>query len=172
MDDNRIVELLDSEIEKTLEEVSQAETGSEAAKAALTKLGRLHDQRIKELDAILKNKQRIDTDCAKRDELHVREKELEVRQLQLKSELDAKLMQIENERVATQAELEQKTAELQEAKRGRRWRTVLDILGIGVPLLATAHWMSKGLKFEEEGKIYSSRTAQWVGTLTRLFKKG
>lgn len=161
MNDNVIADLLNAEIEKTIKEVSQAETGSEEAKAALNKLGRLHDQRIKELDAALKNNQRIDSDLAKRDEQKLREHELEM-----------KLAQFENDREIKQAELEKKDAELQEAKKTRRWRTFLDILGIGVPTLVTAYWMRKGLKFEEDGKIYSSRTSQWVGNLTRLFRKG
>ena len=172
MNDNTIVELLNAEIERTLSEVSQAQTGSDEAKAALTKLGRLHEQRIKELDAELKNNQRIDSDLAKRDELKIREREVDQKLSLMEKEMALKLTQLENEKELKQAELDKKDAELQEAKRGRRWRTFLDLLGISMPILFTAHWMKKGLEFEEDGKIYSSRTSQWVGNLTRLFRKG
>ena len=168
MDDNRIVDLLDAEIRKTIKDVSQAQAGSEEAKAALYKLGRLHEQRIKELEAELKNNQRIDSDLAQRDELKIRENELELKLSMMKQEMALKEAQLQNEREFKQAELDKKDAELQEAKKSRRWRTFLDLLGIGVPTAVTAYWMGKGLKFEEEGKIYSSRTSQWVGNMMRM----
>ena len=72
-----------------------------------------------------------------------------------------------------QAELEQTDEELKEAKRSRRWHTALEILGIGVPVAASAYWMRRGLQFEEEGKVYTSRTMQWLSNHIRLFgKKG
>jgi hypothetical protein len=55
---------------------------------------------------------------------------------------------------------------------GRRWRTLLDILGIAVPTAASGYWLYKGMKFEEEVKIHSSRTTQWFSGIARLFKKG
>lgn len=173
--ENEIMELLNEEIKSTLKDVSQAESGSAEAKTALLKLDKLHQRRVEELKMELENNKRNDADCAKRDELAIREKELNIRTRQLDQtdrELDAKLNQITNELELKRAELTQKDAELQEAKKSRRWKTLLDILGISAPLLMTAHWMRKGLKFEEEGKIYSSRTSQWIGGLSRLFKKG
>ena len=158
---NNIEEMLDAEIERTLKEISEVETGSEEAKLALIKLDKLHGQRIKELEAELKNKQLTDASLAKNDENDLRKAELELRVKQAEKEAELK-----------QAELDQKDAELQEAKRGRRWRTVLDILGIAVPTAATAHWLYKGMKFEQEGQIFSSRTVQWLSNHTRLFKKG
>lgn len=161
MGNNEIANMLEIQIQATLEEISTVETGTETAKAALIKLDKLHNERIKELEMELKHKQRLDASIAKMDESELRKAELEQRVKQ--AEADAELRK---------AELVQKESELQEAKKGRRWRTVLDILGIGAPLIASGYWLSKGLKFEEDGKIYSSRTAQWFGNITRLFRKG
>lgn len=148
--ENQIVELLNKEIEKTLEDVAKA-TDMEACKALTAKLSVLHNQRMKELDAALKEQQRFDNDYAKTKELGLKEAELEVKR----------------------QEVGIKEAELQEAKKGRRTRTVLDILGIAVPTMATGYWMWQGMKFEEEGKIFSSRTTRWLSEHLRLFgKKG
>jgi hypothetical protein len=161
MADCMITKLLDEEIEKTLGEVSRVETGSDQAKAALIKLDKLHGQRVKELEAQLKEKQRIDTLLMKQDESKLREEELKLKVSQIADELELK-----------RQELVEKEAELQEVKKARRWRTVLDFFGITAPLAVSGWWMYKGMKFESEGQIYSSRTAQWVGNLTRLFRKG
>lgn len=169
--DDRIVRLLDAEIEDTLIEVSQAKTGSDEAKAALIKLDKLHGQRIKELEAILKNKQLNDASIAKMDELKIHDAEMTMKAKQLEEELKLKVQQAADELECKKAELEQKQAELKEAKKARKWKTFLEFLGIAVPTGVTAYWLGKGLKFEEEGKIYSSRTAQWLGGLTRMFRK-
>jgi len=159
--ENNIAEMLDAEIERTLTAIKTAKTGTDEAKGMLIKLDKLHAERMKELEANLKERQLIDASLAKIDESKIRKAELEQRVKQ--AEADAELRK---------AELIQKEAELKEAKKGRIWRTVLDILGIGVPTAVSGYWMYKGLKFEEEGKIYSSRTSQWVSNLTRLFRKG
>ena len=106
--------------------------------------------------------------------------ELEQRGIQSESEfrlreaeLNQKISQNEADLAIKEKELAARDEELKEAKRSRRWKTVLDILGIGVPLAATGYWMHQGLKFEEEGKVYSSRTSQVVSGFLRLFgKKG
>lgn len=159
--ENNIAEMLDAEIERTLTAIKTAKTGTDEAKGMLIKLDKLHAERMKELEANLKERQLMDASLAKIDESKIRKAELEQRVKQ--AEADAELRK---------AELIQKEAELKEAKKGRIWRTVLDILGIGVPTAVSGYWMYKGLKFEEEGKIYSSRTSQWVSNLTRLFRKG
>lgn len=160
--ENVIARLLEDEIQKTLKEVSEAKTGSDEAKQAMIKLDKLHAERIKELETTLKENQRLDASYAKLREDDIRKAELEQRIKQ--AEMDAELKQ---------AELEQKEEELKEAKRGRRWHTVVDILGIGVPVAASAYWMRRGLQFEEEGKVYTSRTMQWLSSHVRLFgKKG
>jgi len=156
-----IAKMLDDEIERTLAEISQMETGTDKAKAALIKLDKLHGERVKELEADLKNKQLVDATLAKIDEKSLKEAELNFRIKQATEELEVR-----------KAELDQKDKELQEAKKGRRWRTLLDILGIAVPTAASGYWLYKGMKFEEEGKIYSSRTTQWFSGIARLFKKG
>ena len=159
---NDIAGMLDMEIQRTLDELSQLETGTDKAKAALIKLDKLHAERVKELEVTLKNKQMVDAAISKIDELKIRN-----------AELDMKVRQQTEENELKKAELAQKDAELQEAKRGRRWRTALDILGISAPLVAGGYWMYQGLKFEADGQIYSSRTTQWVSGITRLFgKKG
>jgi len=158
--ENMIAELLDKEITRTLEDISTAKTGSEEAKAALLKLEKLHGQRMAELEADRSNRELVDNS-------YIRTLENDMK----KTELDNRLKMSESELEIKRAELEQKELELEEAKRSRRWRTVLDILGIGVPIAASGWWMYNGLKFEEEGKIYSSRTAQWVSGITRMFSK-
>ena len=168
----KIVELLNGEIERTLKEVSEAKTGSDEAKAALIKLDKLHGQRVKELEAILKDKQLNDASIAKMDEAKTRETELELKSKQIEEELKLKVQQVSNDLEIKKAELERKDAELKEAKKSRRWHTFMEGLGIAVPIVATGYWMKKGLKFEEEGKIYSSRTSQWIGGIKRLFRMG
>ena len=160
--ENEILAMLNGEITKTLEEISKVKTGSEEAKAALIKLEKLHSQRMKETEAILKQKELKDSDLAKLDERAIKWKEAENRQKQLEAELAMR-----------DKEVAEKEEELKEAKRGRRWRTALDILGITVPTAITSFWMYQGLKFEEDGKVYSSRTLQWLSSHMRLFgKKG
>ena len=158
---SEIAKMLDSEIERTLSEIAQMETGTDKAKAALFKLDKLHGERVKELEAELKTTQQVDASLAKMDEKRLKEAELDLRIRQVTEELELR-----------KAELDQKDKELQEAKKGRRWRTLLDILGIAVPTAASGYWLYKGMKFEEEGKIYSSRTTQWFSGIARLFKKG
>lgn len=160
--ENEILAMLNGEITKTLEEISQVKTGSEEAKAALAKLEKLHSQRMKETEAILKHEELKDRDFAQMDERAIKWKETENRQKQLESELAIR-----------EKELAEKEEELKETKRGRRWRTALDFIGIAVPTAATGFWMYQGMKFEEEGKIFSSRTMQWLSNHMRLFgKKG
>ena len=155
-----IAKLLDTEIKRTIEEISKAKTGSDEAKAALIKLDKLHGQRIKELEAVMKSDQLIDTSLARNEENRIRDAELKFKLEQLNRDMEIK-----------NAELEKRDAELQEAKKTRRWRTVLDFLGIAVPTAASGYWLYKGMKFEEEGKVYSSRTSQWFSGITRLFKR-
>lgn len=160
--DNQIADMLATEIENTILEISRLETNTEEARAALMKLGKLQEQRIKELEALMKEKQMTEADIAKQDELELK-----------KAEIGQRISEAEAEVELKKAELAAKDAELQEAKKGRRWRTFVDILGIGTPLAVSSYFMVKGLKFEEEGKIYSSRTSQFVSGITRLFgKKG
>lgn len=183
--ENSIKELLDGEIQKTLVEVSQAQTGTEEAIAALTKLTNLYQQRLKEEDLELKERTRVDESAKfgseqelKEKEIDLKFKELESRQAQLNSELDmkknelkVKIAQFNKESAQKQKELELKEKELKGSKIDRILRTILDLLGIAVPLGVTSYWAAKSLKFEETG-TYTSRTPQWISGLTRLFKKG
>ena len=160
--ENVIAQMLETEIQKTLKEVANVKTNSEEAKAALAKLEKLQTQRLNELELALKEKKQID------DSYNVL-----MQDSTRKAELEQKVKQLEIESELKKAELEQKDAELAEARKGRRWRTVLEILGIGAPIAASAYWMHRGLQFEEEGKVYSSRTMQWLSSHLRLFgKKG
>lgn len=171
--DNKIGQMLDAEIEKTLETISTVETNSDNAKAALNKLDRLHSQRMRELEAELRERERKDTDYAKTLELELRKAELEAKVKQMEAELNQKVKQMEYDIDVKKAELAQKEAELKEAKKGRWWRTVLDVLGIAVPTVATGYWLHQGFKFEEEGKIYTSRTSQFLSGIAKMFgKKG
>lgn len=160
--ENTIAKMLEEEIVKTLEDVAKVQAGTEEAKAALMKLEKLQAQRIDELEMALKENKRIDDSYAAMQENAIR-----------KAELENKIKQLEMESTMREAELEQKDAELKEAKKTRRWKTVLDILGIGAPIAAGAYWMHRGMQFEEEGKVYTSRTMQWISSHLRLFgRKG
>lgn len=180
--DNNIKDLLDGEIQKTLIEVSQCQTGSEEAAAAMNKLISLYQNRIKEEDLELKERMRIDEGYKTGVEHDLREKELDMkqaeitaRQAQIEKELDVKKAELKSRQVqfakemaAKEKELELKEKELKGTKVDRIIRTILDILGIAVPLGVTSYWAGKSLKFEETG-TYTSRTPQWISSLTRLF---
>lgn len=156
-----IKELLDSEIRKTLEDIAKtSDYESEAYRSAIRKLETLHKQRMQEAEAELKVRTQQDAYFTKEEEIKLRN-----------TELDMKVRQAEEEIKIKEAEMAIREAELKEAKRGRIWRSVLDVLGIGVPIAATSYWMYKGMKFEEEGKIYSSRTGKWLSEHFRLFGK-
>lgn len=161
--ENRIKELLDAEIENTLSTiVHTTDVESDAYRNAVSRLKILHEERIRELEAELKEKQRTDSDFAKSKEIEIRNAELEFKAQQAEAEL-----------VLRRAELDQKDAELKEAKKARRVKTVLEILGLAVPLGVSSFWMMEGMKFEEEGKIFSGRTGRWISEHLRLFgKKG
>ena len=159
--------MLEEEIRKTLDEVSEAQAGTEAAKGALTKLEKLCAQLQKEREAEFNSDKRVDDKYSKMMELDIRKKEIEEKAKQTEkefnireAELNQKISQTNAELAIKEKELAARDEELKEAKRSRRWKTVLDILGIGVPLAATGYWMHQGLKFEEEGKVYLQRAKQ------------
>lgn len=162
MMESTIKGLFEAEIQKTLEEIAQAETGSDNSIKAMDKLSKLHAQYIKEAEASLKSREISEREFHNSMELD-----------QKRAEAEGKLKQALDELAFKKEELALKSDELQEAKRGRRWRTLLDILGISVPVIASGYWMKRGLEFESEGKLYSSRTGQWLAQHLRLFgKKG
>lgn len=158
--DDKIERMLASEIEATLEELKTIDASSDKAKAALAKLSNLQNQRKIELDALIKEKQRMEEAISKSDENAMRMAELEQRKVQSQREFEMR----ENE-------LAQKEAELKEAKKSRRWKTAVDVLGISLPIGVGLYGLVKGFEFEEEGKIYSSRTTQFVSGFLRLFSK-
>ena len=53
-------------------------------------------------------------------------------------------------------ELAQKDLELEDGKKGRLWRTLVEAGEIVVPLLFYGVWMYQGFKFEETGTFTSS----------------
>lgn len=157
---NIIAEMLDKEIERTIEDISKAKAGTDEAKMLLIKLDKLHGQRVKELETEIKSRQLTDASLAKLRENKLHEAELELKVKQVSDELELR-----------KQELLKKDDELTEARKTRRWHTFLEFLGITAPLAVSGIWMAKSLKFEEEGKIFSSRASQWVGNFTRLFKR-
>lgn len=172
-----IGQMLDEEIERTLKEIKVCKESDTTR--LLTKLDKLHQKRAKELELELEQQQHVDDEIQKRDELHLREKELEQKIAQFNADMELKTKELEQKTAQFNADVESKTKELtqrndelKENKRARRWKTVTEILGIGLPLAASAAWIRRGLQFEEEGKIFSSRTTQWVSGITRLFRKG
>ena len=180
-----IERLLDDEIERNLRILATVEDGSDESRSALIRLKERHAERSRERENFIKEAQQIDASEAKKKELELREKELNLRDKQLvdetlaksdelrirEKELNLREMQLLQERDLKNAELAKKDAELVEAKKTRRWKTVLDILGITVPTAATGFWLYKGLKFEEEGKILSSRASTWFSGISRLFTR-
>lgn len=126
--------MLDREYEETLKAVSLATTGSEEAKWQLEKLNDLHKQRMNEMEAIHKISQRS-------DELYYKEKELQLKEAQMK-----------------------------DGKKDRIIKIILDGAAILIPVTVSSYWMAKGLKFEENG-TFTSRTGQWLSNHLRLFKK-
>ena len=67
-------------------------------------------------------------------------------------------------------ELELKQTQIEEGKKDRIVKIVLEGIAVLIPAGISCFWMSKGLKFEETG-TYTSRTGQWLGNHLRLFKK-
>lgn len=129
-----IATMLDREYEEALKAVSIATTGSEEAKWQLQKLNDLHKQRMNEMEASQKA-------CQHSDELYYKEKELQLKEAQMK-----------------------------DGKKDRIIKIVLDGAAILIPVTVSSYWMAKGLKFEENG-TFTSRTGQWLSNHLRLFKK-
>lgn len=68
---------------------------------------------------------------------------------------------------------EENILKMKQAKEGRveRWVTIfINGAAVFLPILVSSHWMSKGLRFEESG-TFTSKTANWIGGISRLFKK-
>ena len=183
--DNRIERLLALEIEGTMQDLVGLDASSEEAKTALRKLCQLQDERVKELDALLKNRAQDEATSLKMKELELRETELKQKREQLDAEIALRMdecavrekealqrqKQAEAEAALRGQELAQKEQELKEAKRTRRWKTVIDAAAIVVPIGVGVYEFNRGLKFEEEGKVYSSRTPGFISGIMRLFRK-
>lgn len=166
--------MLEEEIKRTIEEISDANLTAEQVKTKLVKLNFLCKNRMDEVNAILKETHDCDETLVKREELEAKKAELDLRREELEvkqAQNGAEIVRLQQEAKLRERELDQKDAELKEVKRTRRWRTVLDILGITVPTAATGWWILKGMEFEEKGQVYSSRTANFVSAVTRLFNK-
>ena len=67
-------------------------------------------------------------------------------------------------------ELELKRTQVEEGKKDRIVKIVLEGIAVLIPASVSCFWMAKGLKFEETG-TFTSRTGQWLGNHLRLFKK-
>ena len=67
-------------------------------------------------------------------------------------------------------ELELKRTQVEEGKKDRIVKIVLEGIAVLIPASVSCFWMAKGLKFEETG-AFTSRTCQWIGNHLRLFKK-
>ena len=67
-------------------------------------------------------------------------------------------------------ESEMKREQMEDGKKDRWHRNVLDWAAILVPAGCSCYWMAKGLKFEETG-TFTSRVGQWLSNHLRLFKK-
>ena len=79
--------------------------------------------------------------------------------MQAKSELDLRT-----------EELNVKRAQVEESKKDRIVKIVLEGAAVLVPTCVSCFWMAKGLKFEETG-TFTSRTGQWLSSHLRLFRK-
>lgn len=67
-------------------------------------------------------------------------------------------------------ELELKRIQVEEGKKDRIVKIMLEGISVLIPAGVSCFWMAKGLKFEETG-AFTSRTCQWIGNHLRLFKK-
>lgn len=82
---------------------------------------------------------------------------------------DEAFLQME-ELALKKAETSMKEQQMKESKKDRIIKIVLDGAAILVPVTVSSYWMSKGLKFEENG-TFTSRTGQWLSNHLRLFKR-
>lgn len=67
-------------------------------------------------------------------------------------------------------ELKLKEDQVQEGKKDRIIKIVLDSAAIVIPAGVTSYWMAKGLEFEKTG-TFTTRVGQWIGNHLRLFRK-
>lgn len=119
--------MLDRAYADTLQAVTDAKAGDEEAKWQLQKLGELHKQRlsIKQYE----------------DEFYMRNKELRIKEQQLK-----------------------------EAKSDRTVKIILEGSALVTSVVVPSYWMAKSLTFEQTG-TFLSRGLQWVSGHLRLFKR-
>lgn len=82
-----IAMMLDEEYEKTLEAVSQAQTGSEEAKWQLQKLGELHKQRMNEAKL-------LDDGILQDEELKLKKREASMKEEQMKESKKDRIIKI------------------------------------------------------------------------------
>lgn len=161
MEENKTtVELLDSQIKETLEDIEMARfTNEENVKPMLEKLKVLHTQQLE----IQKLEQQAE---AKRKELEIEfqkfetETAIKIRELELK-EKEAKNAQTNEE------------LKLKEQKKANTTNAVLGgvTAATGVAgILATLHCFKKSMIFEQTGS-YTNKTGQAVGGLFNLFRR-
>lgn len=94
-------------------------------------------------------------------------------QLQKLSELYRQrlgVVQANNDLTLRMEELNLKHAQVEENKKDRIVKIVLEGAAVLVPTCVSCFWMAKGLKFEETG-TFTSRTGQWLSSHLRLFRK-
>lgn len=82
-----IATMLDEEYERTLEAVSQAQTGGEEAKWQLQKLGELHKQRMNEAKL-------LDEDILQNEELRLKKREAAMKEEQMKESKKDRVIKI------------------------------------------------------------------------------
>lgn len=186
MEENTIRDLLSGEIQRTLVEVSQVTASSEESKAYMQKLNMLYGKYLEEESIDLKERSRLDESYDKgnqfslrKQELDLREKELEQKMAQFMAEADLRKKELEQreaqfaaEKKLREEELEQKMAEIKGSKADRWINILLTVFSVSVPLGFSSYWMARGMEFEETG-TYTGRTGPWISQFMRLFgKKG
>ncbi len=129
--DDKIKELLTEEIITELENLKTLDIGSEEKSKAISDLVKLHNLKIEEI--------KIEQEGIER----------EFKREQSMADQELKGEQLTNEQ-------EFRGQQLNEQTKDRYLRLGVEILGVTLPLVFYAAWMTKGFEFEKEGVITSS----------------
>lgn len=141
---NEVFEKLEGEISRNIEKLKTLDFGSKEYTDAVESLAKMYRLRLDEIKLVGDNDDR--------DRRWLQES-LNFDKL---SEVDLKKMQMELDEKYRNEELELKKSQLEEQKKDLKLRAILELLGLGLPLMFYGIWMKKGFKFEETGTFTST----------------
>lgn len=127
-----------------------------------TKLDREYEETLKAVSLATTGSDEAKWQLQKLNELH--------KQRMSEMEANQKAAQRNDDLYYKGKELAMKEAQMEDGKKDRIIKIVLDSAAILIPVTVSSFWMAKGLKFEENG-TFTSRTGQWLSSHLRLFKK-